>query len=97
MAKNVIKTVTLPYSQAFDKLYHVVVNSGYAVSVADPQRGLLKFDSQASVTDWGFNFTAQLGTLSPNATQITFSGDVKFGFDVFKIGNKRIEKLMKSF
>lgn len=97
MATNVTKNVQLPYPQAFDRLYHTIVNAGYSVSLADPQRGILLFDSPAGLTDWGFNFTAQLYAIGANASQISFTGDVKFGFDVFKVGNKKIEQLMKSY
>ena len=87
MSTKVTKTVSLPYAQAFDRLYHALVNTGYAISLADPQGGVLKFDSQPSATDWGFNFTALLGAVGPSTTQISFSGDVKFGIDLFKVGN----------
>ena len=97
MATKVTKNVQLPYAQAFDRLYHTIVNAGYGVSLADPQRGIIKFDSQASLTDWGFNFTAQISAIGTDASQILFTGDVKFGLDAFKVGNKRIEQLMKLY
>jgi hypothetical protein len=96
-ATNVFKTVPLPYADAFDRLYHVIVNTGHAVTLADPKSGMILFNSDVTAFDWGFSFTARLTSASPQATQIQFIGDPKFGFDLFNLGNKKIEQMMRYF
>ena len=97
MATNVIKNVQIPYEQAFDRLYHAIVNMGYGISIAEPQQGLIRFNTPVTMTDWGFDFIAKLRSTGTDATQIVFTGDHKIGMDLFKVGNKKIEQLMLVF
>lgn len=97
MATIVNKIVQLPYEQAFNRLYHCIANCGYAISKADPQCGIIMFSTPVSLNDWGFNFTARVSTLGNLSSQINFHGDTKFGIDLFKFGNKKIEKMMKNY
>ena len=97
MATNVLKTVPLPSQDAFDRLYHSIIKAGYAITQADPNSGLIMFNSDVSAFDWGFSFTARVAAVSPQATQSQFVGDPKFGVDLFKIGNKKIEQIMRFF
>ena len=96
MAK-VIKNIQLPYPQAFDRLYHTIINGGFRITQADIQTGFIRFDSGVCMSDWGFNFLAQVGALNQAETQIYFTGRPKFGLDLFGAGNRKIERMMKNY
>ncbi len=96
MAK-LVKEIHLPYMVVFDRLYNLIPSVGYAISEANPQTGVIKFDAPVNAMDWGFFFMAQVGALGPEDTQIYFTGHPKFGFDLFGRGNKKLEQMMKKF
>ena len=99
MASMVMKNVKMPYMEAFDRLYKTISIYGteLAITCVDPQSGYILFESSVTLTDWGFNFRAQLRTIDPTTTQIIVTSSPKFGFDIFGVGKRKMEEVLFGF